>query len=441
MLRLFPTVSRITSLKNAARLVKNPIPVVNGVMQKLGPTYMFHIGGRNKGLITQDLDLIEHILQKNHKNFNKSPLQTKELAAYVGNGLLTNNGNNWLRQRRLIQPAFNRKNINSLISLMEEEVNLVCQNEMAIGKRVNLSHLSAMLTFHIVARTIFSDEVRHDEIIRMRNNVERVQKMIILQIRQPYKIWFYSMSGMLKKHHKLAKEAKDLIYRLIQTRKASVHRKDDILQFMLDTRYEDTGLPMSDQQLVDELLILMVAGHETTAQSIIWTMLLLHDHAETLYNVRQEINEIGNDYEAYFKQGSILMASIKESMRLYPPAWVIDRVGIEDDEVNGHLIPKDTIIMNYIYGLHRNPDHWEKPNKFLPERFIEARKPSAYFPFGAGPRLCIGNHFAYLELVVTIVNLLQNYTIRSSSSALPGMNPLITLQPDRQVFFMVEARV
>ena len=433
----FKTVSRFISMRNAARLVKNPIPVVRETMAKMGPTYFFHMGGRTKGLITQDLNIVQHILQKNHKNYQKSSLQTHDLAAYVGRGLLTNNGADWLQQRRLIQPAFSRKNINALAEIMEDESRVVLKREIKGGGQINIAHLSAMLTFHIISRAIFSDEVQQHEIIKMRYNIERVQQMLILQVRQPFKKWYYKLTGQIKKHHHLANEAKDLIRNLILARKKSNNRKEDMLQFMLDTRYEDTGAPMHLDQLVDEILILMVAGHETTAQSLIWTIALLNQHPDTLYDIRREISEHGSDYLSYFRDDSILMATIKESMRLYPPAWVLDRVGLRDDVIDNCRIPRDTIIMLFVYGLHHHPTHWQDPETFDPRRFVDNPRPPAYFPFGAGPRQCIGNHFALLELVVSLFQLLTHYDLQSTKIDFPDMKPLITLQPANEVWMEI----
>ena len=435
-----PMVSRLVSIRNAARLVKNPIPVVQETMEKMGPTYFFHMGGRNLGLLTRELHIIQHILQKNHKNYHKSRFQTDELASYVGKGLLTNNGEDWLKQRRLIQPAFGRKNIDTLSSIMEEEIHDVFQQEIGNGGRTEISHVSAMLTFHIVTRAIFSDEVSHAQIVELRDRVERVQKMIILQIRQPFKRWYYSLSGMMRKHHRLADEVKDLIRGLIENRQKDGHRKEDILQFLLDTRYEDTGQPMSTDRLVDELLIMMVAGHETTAHSLTWTLYLLNQHPDVSEAAMGEVVNKGNTYMEYFAPDSRIMSIIKESLRMYPPAWVIDRTALQDDIIDGYRIPKNITIMQFIYGLHHDEKYWDAPHEFRPDRFIKNPKPDAYFPFGAGPRLCIGNHFAYLELIITLVKFLQSYRLPKKAIPYPGIKPLITLQPEKAVWMDLERK-
>ena len=436
----FPLISRWTSLKNAARLVKNPVPVVNETMQELGPTYFFHMGGKTKGLITQDLEVIQHIIQKNHKNYEKSPLQSDVLASYIGKGLLTNNGESWFRQRRLIQPAFSKKNINALEQLVADEADRLLKTEIGNGGKINISNFSALLTFHIVARAIFSDEVTHDEIVEMRDHVERVQKMIILQVRQPFKKLYYILSGKIAFHKKLAYDARMLGRNIAENRRISGRSKQDILQFLLDTRYEDTGEPMLLDQLAEELIILVVAGHETTAHTMTWTLFLLNQHADVYEKLMEEISSMGHQYMDYFKPQSYLMAVIKESMRLYPPAWVLDRSGIEDDEIQGRTIPKKTIIMSFIYGLHRNPEYWADAESFNPQRFIDNPKPEAYFPFGAGPRMCIGNHFAYLELVISLVQLLSRYKLIGEKIPFPGLRPLITLQPAKDIWLNLEPK-
>ena len=436
----FPIVPRIVSLKNAIRMVNNPVPVIEETMSKLGNTYFFHMGGRTKGLITQDLEIITHILQKNQKNYIKSPVQSEQLASYIGKGLLTNNGASWLRQRRLIQPAFGRKNIDSLAAIIEDETTRVLDDEIGQGGHIDVSHVSAMLTFHIVARAIFSDAVSQEQIITMRDNIERVQQMIINQVRQPYKSWYYQLTGQIRRHHILANEAKDLIKTIILNRKASSSRKEDILQFLLDTRYEDTGKPMELEQLVDELLILMVAGHETTALSLTWTCFLLNQHPKIYQKLLAEIDLYGDNYMYYFGPESYLMAVIKESMRLYPPAWVMDRIGLAEDCVDGKKIPANTIILNFIYGLHRDANYWEQPEEFNPNRFLGGEKHEAYLPFGAGPRLCIGNHFAYLELVISLCQLLKKYQLQKAKLNHPGIRPLITLHPAQPIVMSIVPR-
>ena len=436
----FPKVKRMHSLLHAARFVQNPIPIVDENMAAFGPTYFFHMGGKRLGLISQDLDVIQHVLQRNHKNYQKSKLQSEELASYIGHGLLTNNGENWLRQRRLIQPAFSRSKVNSLADLMADETEKVYEREVGSGGRIDVSFLSAMLTFHIISRAIFSDEVEESQILQMRENVERVQKMVVQQVRQPYKKWYFQLSGKIRRHQQLAIQSRSILRNLIENRMQSAIQKGDLLAFLLETRYEDTGESMTMKQLIDEVLILMVAGHETTAHCLTWTLSLLNTHRDILAGVLAEVQRRGSDFLSYFNPDSLLQAVIKESLRLYPPAWVLDRSGIEDDTIQGKRIPRNTIIMAYIFGIHRSPTYWENPTKFDPSRFLNGKKPEAYFPFGAGPRLCIGNHFAYLELIIVLTLFLQRYSFTDESFSFPEFKPLVTLQPSSTVYMHFNKR-
>ena len=435
----FPRVSRIQSLKNAFRLVHNPIPVIQETMLKYGDTYAFHIGGKTPAHASRDPEVIKHVLRMNHKNYQKSPFQSKELASYIGKGLLTNNGGDWLRQRRLIQPVFHRKNINKLINLMD----LVCARRMhhILGNSagsLRIHHLAMDITFHIAAKAIFGDDVTSEELRSLRDDIERVQKMIVYQIRQPYKQWYYQLSGAIRKHKKLAQNAKRLVAEKSFNRQQSPEIKEDLLQLMLQLKYEDSGSPMSVDRLTDELIILLIAGHETTAQAVSWAISLIARHPDWQRRIKEEIDQNLDPVKSMQTQ-SILFAVINETLRLYPPAWVIDRISIREDSINGRTIPPQSFMMCFVYGLHRHEKYWENPNEFRPERFLKQEVNSDHFiPFGAGPRLCIGHHFAMLELYVILKNILKLYNFKTINAPLPGLKPLITLQPNVQEVLKIQ---
>jgi cytochrome P450 len=203
---------------------------------------------------------------------------------------------------------------------------------------------------------------------------------------------------------------------------------------LLDTRYEDTGEPMALNQLIDEIAILFIAGHETTANALTFTLQLLGMHPEVQEKIVDEINRIEALQLPLIEQlqnFNYVNAVINESMRLYPPAWITDRVSLEDDTVAGFKIKKDTLIGVSFYALHRNPNYWENPEDFKPERFLgEQRKKSMnyFYPFGAGHRMCIGMGFAIYEMALAIVHLVKHYQVISNQTEI-AVNPLITLKP------------
>lgn len=435
-----PSLPRWISFVSSILMVKNPIPQFDKIMKKIGPSYYFYIGGAKKGLITSDWVLIKHFLQKNNKNYIKSAFQRDVLKYYIGNGLLTNEGADWLRQRRLIQPAFHKDRINALAELMASEVDLVCDRMIRDHTPTPINDLSTTLAFQIIARAMFSDDVDMRQITAIRDRVERVQQMTINQIRQPFKKNYYRWTGQIKLHKRLAKETLELIALIVDRRQRSNQSKDDLLQYLLDVRYADTGEPMTRERLLEELLILVVAGHETTAQSLTWTISLLARHPHIIEQLTAEINQNGDHYMTYFSSESFLLASIQESMRLYPPSWLIDRQSIQADEVNGQVIEPDVTVLALTYLLHRDDRYWANPLSYDPSRFIDNPSPEAYIPFGAGPRYCIGSHFALLEMVIILYRLLTSYEIQPTSAPMPAILPLITLHPASQVELAIHRR-
>ena len=205
---------------------------------------------------------------------------------------------------------------------------------------------------------------------------------------------------------------------------------------LLDVRYEDTGEPMTDRQLLDESKIIFVAGHETTANALAWTWYLLSRHPEVVVRIREELERVTGGNNPGFDDLHRLeytASVIEESMRLYPPAWITDRQANEADEVGDLKIPKDAIVVPFIYGVHRSERLWEDPEAFNPDRFAKeekSRMPAySYMPFGGGPRLCIGNSFAMMEMQMILATILRRFDIELVPDQTIEAQPLVTLRP------------
>jgi cytochrome P450 len=205
---------------------------------------------------------------------------------------------------------------------------------------------------------------------------------------------------------------------------------------LLDARYEDTGEGMNDQQLFEECAILFVAGHETSANALAWTWYLLAQHPDVVQKAREELATVLGDRQPTFEELpklEYLSQIIEESMRVYPPAWITDRIAAEDDEWNGIKIAKGVVVVTYFYGAHHSPNYWQNPEQFDPERFSKENKkqhiPFAYSPFGGGPRLCIGNNFAIMEMQLVLATMLRAYNFELIPNQTVIPQPLITLRP------------
>ena len=232
----------------------------------------------------------------------------------------------------------------------------------------------------------------------------------------------------MKRHRILAKGAREMIREIIIERKKENTPPDDLLTMLLETRYEDTGESMGEEQLIDECLILFVAGHETSANALSWMIYLLCQNPEILHDLQTSTGE---------QQLIKIRNVIHESMRLYPPAWVVDRISLEDDQVNEYFLPKGTVWIIYIRGMHRHPDYWNEPNRFLPDRWSDPHlNKEAYMPFGAGPRMCIGEHFAMMEVQLILTAIVNRFDFRLLSKTI-SEKPLVTLRPLEPVMISI----
>ncbi len=430
------TVSFFKVLKNAGRILKNPLPFHHKNFQKYGDVFKVKIGLGKSVIFTRDGGFAKHMLQKQHKKYAKSDLQTKDLAKYIGEGLLTSNGEKWLRQRRLIQPAFHKKKLESLIDIIKEVIQEE-SDKITSNKEIDIFPLMSDLAFNVVAKSLFSYTDTGNTISRLQYITETAQKSLIKEIRQPYKRWWFYLSGKIKNTNKLTQEARDILNTIIEERKKSVKEYHDLLDMLLAARYED-GSMMDNEQLIDEILILFVAGHETTSNALTFTLTLLAMHPEIQDRVYAEvfdnkevvspINEIAK--YTYTKQ------CIEEAMRLYPPVYFSDRVAIEKDEYNNLKLKKGNTILISFFEIHRHKDFWSNPDQFNPDRFdidVDKKEYSDhYFPFGAGPRMCIGNNFAMYEMILAISNIIKKYKIGTSLKAIE-IQPLITLKPKNAI--------
>ena len=425
--------SIVRFLFNAESIRKNPISFHKKYFDQFGDNFSLKIGKTKHVILSRDNEVAEYILQKNQKNFQKSELQTKFISKYLGKGLLTANGDFWLKQRRLIQPAFHKQKMNQLVQNMQQTI-ISELKDLPEEKTVALFPIMNNLAFNVVAKSLFHISAREEKMNRLKVIITEVQEFLIKEIRVPYKAFWFKISGQIKKHQDLALESDAILSQIAEERIKSGIKQNDLLDMLLETRYEDTGEGMPTQQLIDEIKILFIAGHETTANALTFTMHLLGNHPEIQQKIFDELIEIESQTDDIIEQLQKMTytnAVINESMRLYPPAWITDRENIEDDTLLGYHIKDKTLIGVSFYELHRNQKYWDNPEEFNPERFLGEQKKESYkyfYPFGAGPRMCIGLGFAMYEMSLTLSYVVKKYQITSAKKDIQ-LNPLITLKP------------
>ncbi|RSK39780.1 cytochrome P450 [Mangrovimonas spongiae] len=428
-----PEVSTFTFLRHAINILNNPLPFHHKNFKRYGDTFKLNIGFGNYAIFSRDAALAEYVLQKNWKNYTKSPIQTKDLAKYLGNGLLTSEGEHWRKQRKLIQPAFHKKHLENLIATIKETI-IEELHSIQTGIDMDVLPFFSDLAFKVVVKSLFSNAASDAEIKTLQEVTEENQNMLVKELRQPYLKWYFESFGIIKKHLSRTKESRNILQGIINRRKQSKIQYNDLLDMLLNARYED-GSSMDNDQLIDEILVLFVAGHETTANTLSFTVQLLAQHAKWQEKVALEYQTIiknkDTDILTAVTQSQLAKQVIEESLRLYPPAYFIDRVNIQDDEFNGYQLKKGSSLLFSIYEIHRHKNLWDNPEDFNPNRFSPDQTKnysSQYFPFGAGPRKCIGNNFAMYEMIITISELVVKYQIHPVNNSI-DINPLITLKP------------
>lgn len=382
-------------------------------------------------IVTQEPKMIEHLLQKNHKNYQKSKMVVDVLGQYIGYGLLTNNGADWLKQRRLIQPGFSKAKMEALADTIIEETKSVFDNA-TLDKEFDIYSLMNLMAFRIVAKSLFGASLSDKELVTLCENITVVQEIATKELRKPELGWFMKLSGELKRAKDISVKLTGTIEDVLTNRKKESGEFNDLLSMLMDARYEDTGEGMTDKKMVEEMIIIFLAGHETTANALSWIIYLLDKNPSEKTKLLEEIEQLGDEaftVENLVKQ-SYASACINEGMRLYPPAWATDRITLEDDEFGEYSWKKGTVIITNLIGVHHDPELWDEPEKFMPERFLKSKKlPENYYPFGAGPRMCIGNHFAMMEMVAVIRHLYANFEFELTQKKVKKI-PLITLRPD-----------
>jgi cytochrome P450 len=417
----------------ALRLARSPIAEIDGNMKKFAGSYSAVFPGNIRLVLTQDPGFINHVLRERHTNYKKSEMSSGRGALLFGNGLVFSNGDYWLQQRRLIQPGFHTKRLQGLYEIIARTIE-TSLSSFPTGDNIDIYPLMYQLSFEIAIRSLFDIHLSPGIKANLSRLFTEVQNFLMDDIRQPFQRWLYPINGRKKRTLEKSATMKDIIRGIIRQRQSDPAEYDDLLNMLLNARYEDSGQPMTEDALINEVLVLLLAGHDTTANTISWLLYLVAGDREVQQRLagiaKATIDTQGAIRNDYFN------AVINESMRVYPPAWVADREALTADHYGDYSYPAGTIIVTYFYGLHRNPDYWEHAGNFEPERFLDEngklRKRNAFYPFGAGPRMCIGNNFAMAEMCCFLHAFFSKFKV-SSTDQVPELRPLLTLRPDRVV--------
>jgi cytochrome P450 len=387
-------------------------------------------------------EYIEDVLVNNARKFHKGRVLRANKGVF-GEGLLTSEGNFWLRQRRLAQPAFHRGRIAAYAETMVRYTERLLET-WCDGEERDLHQEMLRVTLQIVGKTLFDADVAGDA----KEVGESLELLLELSADFARDIFIPSWLPTPKNIRKARaiKKLDKIIYRIIEERRKSRHDAGDLLSMLLTARDED-GSSMTDKQLRDESITLFLAGHETTANALSWTWWLLAQNPAAEKKLHAELDGVLSGKAPTLDDVAKLKYTenvLTESLRLYPPAWGTARVAIEEHEIGGYKVPKGTGISLTQWTMHRDPRWFDAPEEFRPERWedgLAKRLPRfAYFPFGGGPRQCIGNTFALMEATLVLATTAQRYRFRLVAGHPVVPLPSITLRPRHGIRAVLEAR-
>ena len=369
------------------------------------------------------------------------------LRILMGNGLVTSGGEFWRGQRRLVQPAFHRRRLDALFAMMVDRA-ADCARRLespaATGEAIDLAPLLSHLTLDIISRAMFSSDVQ-GVAADVSRHIVTLNEYALRMLRRP---WLFLLPRRFNYTlYRALKPLNEIVHHIIQARRDEPHAHNDLLSMLLSAVDEGTGRSMTNDQLRDEVMTVFVAGHETTANAMAWLLYLVSQNPEVEERLLAEI-------DAQWPEGGLTTENIgafpyarqviEESLRVYPTIWSIGRTCTEEDELGGCRVPVGMNVFVPIFHFHWSERYWIDPRKFDPLRFSPERRPTAdamtYFPFGAGPRSCIGNHFAMQELLIMTVVFLRHFRFSVSAGFKVELDPLITLRPKYGMKMILQRR-
>ncbi|MFN2602847.1 MAG: cytochrome P450 [Gemmatimonadaceae bacterium] len=425
-------------------VARNPLAMMVAMAGDYGDIAHYKIGPQHLFFFNHP-DLIRDVLVTSQKNFHKSR-GLERAKRLLGNGLLTSEDEFHLRQRRLAQPAFHRQRIASYGTTMVDFAERT-RASWRDGDTVDMHSEMMRLTLGIVAKTLFDADVDSEarEIGQAMTTAFESFNYAML----PFTEYLDHVPIPAVRRFNAARDRLDrTIFRMIRERRSSGEDRGDLLSMLLlaqDTEGDGTG--MSDSQLRDEALTIFLAGHETTANALTWTWYLLSQHSEAEARLRAEVDSVLDGRSPTVDDLQNLPYTrmiLSESMRLFPPAWAIGRRALQSFKAGDYEIPKGSVVLMSQYIMHRDPRFFPEPERFDPERWTaeaQAQRPKfSYFPFGGGPRVCIGEQFAWMEGILLIATIAQHWRMRLMPNQVVDIQPLITLRPKYGMRMTTERR-
>jgi cytochrome P450 len=415
---------------------------------KHGPVSQYRFGPGRAYLVTHPEGL-KHVLQDHVKNYTKDHFSYSLVRRVVGDGLLTSQGETWLKQRRLAQPAFHRARISAMAAQMVRAAAGLAEHwgeAQRTGAQRHVVRDMMALTLRIAGEALFGTDMRAEvQAVSTAFNIlseQSVERFRSLRLLPPILPTAYDRA-----FRRASQTLREVVARVIAERRKRPEDLGDLLSMFMLAKDEETGEQMDDQHLQDEVLTMLLAGHETTATALSWAWVLLEQNPGPEQRLHEELASVLGGRLPTAEDVPQLVYTrrvLDEALRLYPPVYILGRKVLEDDTVHGYQVLGGSSLDMSPYVTHRLPEFWPAPERFDPDRFtpdkIAARPRYAYFPFLGGPRQCIGNNFALMEGTLILATLAQRYRPRMVAGYTPQPEPLLTLRPTGELPALISAR-
>ena len=429
-------------LGHSLSFARDPLAFLGGVARRFGDIAYFKLGTIPVYFINRP-DLVWEVLVLQRSKFEISTMRQR-LEPVLGTGMLTSRAELHARQRKLMQPVFRKSRIDNYAQIMAEYAGRMC-DRWHDGEEVNLTSELMKFTIAVVAKTLFGQDIDEDSDAVSRNLsvlMEYFSKLMsptrgTLNLPLPSSLRF----------HRALRELDAVVYRMIERRQRNPGG-DDLLSRLVQARDDETQAQMTEKQLRDEVFSLLMAGHETTANGLGWMLYLLALNPEVDRRLCREVEEATRSKARLepsdVEQLSYAKAVITESMRLYPPAWFIGRTALEAVALEGFTVPRGATVLMSQFVAHRDGRYFQEPERFVPERWTEAFTAQlprgAYFPFSAGDRHCLGEGFAWLEMLLSLARIVPRWRLELVPGQSIRPRPSITLRPNKPIKMIVRAR-
>ncbi len=412
----------------------NPLEYLHRMWREYGDVVQFPIP-RPPSYLVNDPEGVRRVLVANARNYGKSTIQYRSLSLVTGEGLLVADTEPWRRQRPLVQPAFHHQTLERIVTHVDVAMGRLLDRWDALeaGAVVDVDEAMMHAALEVVGHALFGTDLSADA-ERLASATVRALDVVIARARVPITppAWLPT-PGNVRLRRSVA-ELDVAVRRMMDERRLAPSADPcDMLDLLIGST-DDTGTGLGAEEIRDQVVTFIVAGHETVASALTWAWALLAAHPDAQRRLQCESDEVLGGRAARFADYPRLpfaRAVLDEALRMYPPAWLLTRKAEAADELGSHAIPASALIILSPWLLHRHPEMWPRPEEFRPERFIDGEADrSAFIPFGAGPRQCIGRDFAYLEGVLMLSAIAGRFTLAYPAGAgVPAAAPLVTIRP------------